>query len=372
MLTPLAGQLSPLTASAVRRIVQYLLRDEFSSGDLTSPRTCTPGPGTITIVDTQSKMSLVDGKLRATPNAVGWNVEGFYSSAITRAVGRVVYVQFNRASGNQITPLCLFSTQIVTTPSNTANAHGLYVLNGVLYVYVNGQGGNGFSTGISLPTGVDYQLLFLLRASGAFLFVKGGVYTSWTFVHVTSLNSAATLYAMMSTYQGTADFDNLTVQQLSAPFDNEASWRTAQLLNPAIGAITNHATDFVLDITYTHRTASAVQVTQVRKLDSTHHFTLYVSNSQMTLQERNGTVVNRAVYSWTTAPVDGNTVQPVMTVVGNVYRGYVKHTGIAPVGCWSYVDASNLFLTETSAYVQLIGGGISELNFWPACPELAI
>lgn len=72
--------------AAVSALV-YLFRDEFTTPDdapLTSPRTCEPGPGTLTFVDTANRMTIGSGRLNLSAGAEAVTITG---NTFARAVG---------------------------------------------------------------------------------------------------------------------------------------------------------------------------------------------------------------------------------------------------------------------------------------------
>lgn len=86
-------------------IETWHLYDEFTSGDLTSPRTATPGPGAETIVDSLTRLSLSSGELLRDANAAASNGVDpmLYSDQVANAIGLVSYSSVriaNTAQGN--------------------------------------------------------------------------------------------------------------------------------------------------------------------------------------------------------------------------------------------------------------------------------
>src|SRR4030043_1892939 len=79
----------------------YQLRDEFTtdaSAPLASPRTCAPGPGALTLVQTDGQFSIVGGVLQipsqTTPDLSSL---GFYGTTYARQAGRFIYAKLSRS-----------------------------------------------------------------------------------------------------------------------------------------------------------------------------------------------------------------------------------------------------------------------------------
>src|SRR3990172_1150048 len=81
----------------------WLLRDEFTlaaGAPLASPRTCEPGPGQLTLVQTDGQFSVVNGQLvipeQATPT---YGDLGFYGGAFVRQLGRTLVCEITPTGG---------------------------------------------------------------------------------------------------------------------------------------------------------------------------------------------------------------------------------------------------------------------------------
>lgn len=361
--------LSPL-GRALKNRIGYILRDEFitnSASPLTSPRTCEPGPGTLTLADAGNKMSIANSKLTYAGGSSDWiNPGGYWSSAITRVAGRAFYAVATLSSGSYNTPLDIKTTALQGA-YNTREVYSIS-LRTTTTIAITPQQASGMTIVCDTAVaGTAYPLLIILRDPGAFFLYKTSV---WNLAFVTTLPYVTTpLYLTFVDYSGVGTVDNLSVFDMPAPYNNEASWRTSQLLNPIVGATSTHATSALIDVTYTYN--AGLFYVNVRKQDDTHYWQLYISSSGVYLRERNGGgLVNRASYAW--APVAGSTVRTVLMFDGNYYRGYAQVGTGALAACWSYTDINNLFLDQTALYVASLDGGISEINCWPAHPELPV
>lgn len=190
----------------VSNAADWLLRDEFIS-DLAAGSVngtaAEPGPGTRTVVDTENKLSITGG---AATFAGGSSVPvygnpGLWYGAVTRVAGQV-----------------LLAT--VTVDNNTNKMIGFDSAPGSTlgenYFYFNIWNISPSWLGVTGPivatyAATTYQISVVLRASGAYYYIKGGAFSNWTMVWVTSLAASATVYPGISNYSSVFSADNLRV-----------------------------------------------------------------------------------------------------------------------------------------------------------------
>lgn len=198
--------------------VTYLLRDEFTtdaSAPLASPRTCEPGPGTLTILDTNNVMSIASGALTKTGSQFNAWTDPLVKATITRVAGRAFLSAVNTASQMMMALL------LDSAGGNNKVEHGLYWSSATaINAYQN-------SAAAALPavtSGTTYQLAFVLRSTGAYLFIKGGTqFTNWTLIWVFVGGTSSPLYGSpIYNGTGTVTHDYIRVTDLPAPFSTDA------------------------------------------------------------------------------------------------------------------------------------------------------
>jgi len=159
----------------------YTLYDDFITDDsapVTSPRTCEPGPGVLTITDTTNKVSIASnivtlsgyGSQLADPKIVG--------PTRTNQVGDLLYLKFtgNIRIGYQRTGL-------------TAINGGLLTISNGMYPY---NYGNTINVSQAIQAGVTYELAIIKADVGCITAIKGGIYTDWTLIYLA--NAFANIY----------------------------------------------------------------------------------------------------------------------------------------------------------------------------------
>lgn len=187
--------------------VTYLLRDEFTdtraAGEVNGTA-ATPGPGTRTVTDTTSKLSVGSGVLSVaggkTSPANG--DPGMWFPSVVRSAGKLVVNKINFTTmsvGNSVlTGFGSAQSGAVLSNSIGINNSGLFLRDGT----------NSPNVGNVLSLSTDYYLATVLRSTGAYHFIKGGEYTNWTFLGMAPANSTTTLYPGTSNYNGifTSDY----------------------------------------------------------------------------------------------------------------------------------------------------------------------
>lgn len=192
--------------------VVYLLRDEFTTAaaaPLASPRTCEPGPGTLTIVDTNNIASITGGKLRknGTP-AVGDKTAS--GSAITRAAGRAILWEIaNRTTLGANNLYCLLH-------SVTNTQSGLYGFrySSTTTIAIRASG-VGADTAV-LGAGV-HEFALIMRATGALLFGRNGGSGSYSLLYVFSQSTADLFWYTYLNVASAVDYQEDNVRAVDFP-----------------------------------------------------------------------------------------------------------------------------------------------------------
>jgi len=201
----------------ILRYQKYLWRDEFktalAAGSINGTR-CEPGPGLRTIVDTENKLSIADGRLtfaggKASP---AYGDPGYWKTeAITRKRGLIVAWKLNIAD---VTTSILLGVD--TDKTGLISAHGIRIGGDV----INAREDTTYSPNISIPIdATNTYIAIILRDSGAHFFAKIGT-GNWKYLWSTVTNNTATLYAGISNYNavGYADIiDQINYLWLPTP-----------------------------------------------------------------------------------------------------------------------------------------------------------
>jgi lysophospholipase L1-like esterase len=183
--------------------IAYLLRDEYttalSAGSVHSTA-AEPGPGTRSVVDTSSLISLSAGRLQKSGSAptIFTDPRVYYADvALARTPGLIVQFRFVLVSGSAFHILGLRSA---TTGGSSSVPVGFYGVGGTFQAW---DGANGAEIA-PMTDGVPYVLSVVLRATGAVLFIQGGeVYKDHTCVWSIDYGTAAPLYVSPGNYYST-------------------------------------------------------------------------------------------------------------------------------------------------------------------------
>ena len=189
----------------------FLLRDDFINADsapVTSPRTCEPGPGTLTFTDTENKCSVSGGALviNGGKSSPEWGDPGLWGAALTREAGLATAfkVSVAAAGGDYLT------AGFDNNQSGIGQDQTYLGTTNQLIAY-------NAAASLSAATYADdteYQTVVIARETGAFHFVKGGVFTDWTLLYVDGRNSTASIYPAIACYNHVATIDTIRVARL--------------------------------------------------------------------------------------------------------------------------------------------------------------
>ena len=189
----------------------YLLDDEFTdkrpAGGINATP-AVPGPGTRTVVDTNSKLSLAGGVLDFATGGVGVGNPGIWYPSVTRTAGRVLIAK-------SFTPA---NTSIQIDIGWDSNQSGgivdavRFLASGTLKILEN--------TAVAITLGsyvgaTAYDVAISQRNSGFWAFIKGGTFANWTLLWV-STASTGNLFPAVGSAAGTVNIatcDGLRVPQ---------------------------------------------------------------------------------------------------------------------------------------------------------------
>lgn len=172
----------------------YYLNDTFTtarSAGAVNATAAEPGPGTRTITATSDTFSISSGSLQMDGYTSNGDPRMGYSSAITRTPGRILIGHFS-APGSLGTYQLGFGITVPTAAPRTGivfnNAGSIYSMEvGSISTRVLG----------AYVASVNYMFAVILRSSGQFVFIKGGIYTQWSLLWTTSSESQSTLYVTL-------------------------------------------------------------------------------------------------------------------------------------------------------------------------------
>lgn len=197
-------------------ILNFLFRDEFitaASAPLTTPRTCEPGPGTLTLVQNDGQMSVAAGLLTIPAQVTPvFSDLGFVGSAITRASGVMIAQPLIFNTGTKQFFICHLRTN-AAVGSNQSGAgiqcdtDGLFIFEGA----VQSKLGSAHALYLA-PSAQENVFAVVLRTTGAYFIINDHL------VYVGQNDSTATLYPHSAVYDNNYTSDYLRIAQLGVPF----------------------------------------------------------------------------------------------------------------------------------------------------------
>jgi hypothetical protein len=255
-----------------------LLWDQFTTdaaAPLISPRTCEPGPGTLTLVQTDGQFSASAGKFnfgaQATPT---WGDQGLYTGALARVAGRVLLADIAIIVNST---LCGIRWLTAAGLSDLAREHqfdfgpatGFYPKDGTSFPLIG-----------TAVAGQTYSLAMVLRSSGVFQLAKGGAYTEWTLLWPGLAGNTATLYGAFSNNSAAGTLDNLEAFDLAAPWTDDYGICAVSQAAAVSGTAYTSVADAIHDLTVTapNPLAESTEL-RYRVADDSNYWTAYLNNA---------------------------------------------------------------------------------------------
>lgn len=166
-----AGGSTSATSAAVVAAT-FLFLDRFpnpESAPIASPHTNAPGPGTITTVDTGSKISVTASGMQFASQTVS-QTDPVAKDTLTwaRVPGRTFRIKTT-----------LMKCRVGWAQSGSANtdAIGILISSGSVFVF-DLLGARSLAYGVGLVDGTQYTFECVMRDQGSMMFVTGGIYTT--------------------------------------------------------------------------------------------------------------------------------------------------------------------------------------------------
>jgi hypothetical protein len=267
----------------------YLL-DKFTTPEaapLTSPRTCEPGPGTLTILDTGNKLSISGGELISSGFTTAFSEPRFLSGDFERTPGLAYYARIDRKSSRLIHRV---------RPSAGGNRYDVdFSSSGVI---VNDRGVN-----LSLePAATECQVIIALRNTGWICFLNTGASWQTTWVSDFVIGSAA-LQVVPSNVNSPFSVTGLSVFQLYGDFLTDYGTATSHLPTPTSGDTATMTADGFVNFTWTPVAAESLEL-DIRRADDDNRWVIRCDQAGSTIKliERNAGVETErasAAQTWT-------------------------------------------------------------------------
>lgn len=291
--------------------VEYLLRDEFvtdEAAQMVSPRTCEPGPGTLTVVGADSYIS--GGVLVPDAASDGWGTRGVWGSEISRTVGLCIKARAKQSTSG---------LEVGFDDSNkTNNIRDAIGDTGGQFTRARANGGSVTNLGDTLTWNTYHEYILAARSTGMFYILDGKL------LYVSTLGNG-TLYPAIDVYRDGVNVDYMRVYQLPAPWDSDYGIAGARVASPAVDETITNEANAILEMTWTAVTGETWELS-VRRTDDDNRWIVRCDQAGGTIKllERNGgteTERSSAAQTWT----NGTNYRLVVTQEGKTIKTYVDN-----------------------------------------------
>lgn len=254
----------------------YVLYDEFVTPEgppIALPRTCEPGPGTLDGTQTRTFTIASDYLQADTGGSASWSNQILNTPSQTRTYGLALGWQtYLNNSASQI--MTGWSSGVATSNMVAGVWHPGVLTHWTPYAT------DGLFTQVPDPfvAATWYDWIVVLRGTGAFFYLRGGVYTDWQQVWVNPNNATATLYGVMSQF-ATAHgvrWDGVKIGKLPAPYTADANVATQLVASAVSGTTYAGVADGTFDLTMTApNPLSTTCELRFRVQDASNYWTCY-------------------------------------------------------------------------------------------------
>ena len=181
-------------------VIKWLLRDDFNdtraAGSVTGTL-ATPGPGTRTVVDTNSKLSIGSGTLSVVTGSSGSNDPRVYYEQQTRVAGLLMVTSVNIPTAEG------FRTALSRLDIFPRVA---FLMFDGIWIYADYEDADISLVG-GYSTSTQYYVGIVLRTAGTYYFIKGGAFTNWTLLFPDNGTRSDDSYPMLSAENNVCAFD---------------------------------------------------------------------------------------------------------------------------------------------------------------------
>lgn len=331
---------------------RYLFRDQFTTDDaapITSPRTCEPGPGTWTVVDTENKISTASGALTFAGGkaaAVYGNPAMYSTATIARASGMALIGTLDALGASEVAEFGWDSNQ------TTGIQEGVRSVS-TSSINVQSAAFKAANLAISYPA-----TIYVIQRAPAGSWIAWSTATEAAKLRwVNSTDTTADMYVAINSNNAAYTADNVRVVRLPA-FASDALVYTAYTASPANPATSTMTADAVVEVTWTAGAGETFELS-VRRTDDNNrwiHRCDQAGSTMKIMEVAGGIETERASSSqtWTA----GTAYRIVVIADGQVLRQWAGSTLRN-----TYSSAAT---NETATGVKVAGhAAAAELYSWP-------
>jgi hypothetical protein len=262
---------------------EFLVRDDFTSDDsapLASPRTCEPGPGTLTLAGDANLFSIAAGILTLAGVSA---TDELRTETQTRAAGLAFYALSLGKAGRGMR----FSVKF-----NNANPDRFEYVSGLFRAISRS------SRVFEMPPpgeSDDLQMVFVARSNGMFHLYRVGSGGAWLLAKAErdlDISSVANLSgAIGGPASGNDDFETIRVFQLGPPFDSDYGLAVVHESSYTAGAQRAMPADGMIEFSWTAAASEVLEIS-LRRTDDDNRWIVRCDQAGGTLKlvERNAGV----------------------------------------------------------------------------------
>ena len=312
MLRSIGSSIAPLT---------WLLYDEFTTADaapITSPRTCEPGPGTLTV--TGAALSIANDRLVIPAPSSTWegvsSIDGFSRAAGLAVMGEVYAVTGGSVFGITFTDSSNVAHTDATGYSRHRKSFGTYIVG---------------APSVTVGTWTTGKYMSVLRGAEGVFFIRDG---KLMWVAATEMTDhAATVYATIGSYNTPTEIESLSVLSLPAngytAWDADFSTVTDSLSTPSTGDVFTNTADFHVRSTFTYETGKYYQIRfrieGTGAKDNTDYIQFYCPGNERAQIVKEVNNFTTLLYTENGVFVDGVAYQIDIVAIGSSIKLYVNN-----------------------------------------------
>lgn len=337
--------------------IVYLLQDLFTTNQaapLTSPRTCEPGPGTLSILDTTNKLFIAGNQLTwMTGSSEGNPMALTVTGVFTRSLGLCITGKLN---GNENGRIKFSPTTSIA--ANSAHDH-------VYWSGVSLRVGAGTPIVRGANTGIN-PVYLMCRTNGYFIVqdVSGTKSLLWVFGGTTQ-PLGTKLFGMTGPTSGASGtVDNLYVAQLPAPYNTDTGLASSISASPPSGTQLSHPADGGAEVVWMAATGTTCEL-WVRMTDASNGWIIRASQPGSTIKiiEKNAGVETERASSAITLTA-GTSYRFYAVFFSNQIWVNANALNVNDATLINYQSAS-FNNTATLAMVAVNIGALSNFITWP-------
>lgn len=335
--------------------------DEFTtdeSAPLASPRTMEPGPGTLTLTQTDGEFSISSSELNFPAQSTAtYGDQQAVGDSQSRIAGRAFLVSaltFDTADSDDEFTIGWWQSDTSLEPGQSAKIEHFFWFYRSAALYARSSTA-GSSQG-TYAASTAYDIAVVLRGTGAFFLRRVGSSGDYTLFWVDNVNTTATVYPAISNFTQAGTLDDFRVKDLRGAWESDYGIATNHVATTSADETTTMEANAIVE----HTITAATDVTQelmVRRTDDNNTWIVRMdqTNSTIKLIEKNsGTETERssASQTWT----DSTDYRVVVICDGNDIDTYVDGTAKN-----SYASAS-FNSSATGVKVSHVGANLAA---WP-------